>query len=307
MTGTHFLASPVRFLGLGLLLIVMINWMPDAAFAPLNHATASLSGSCLTLFGGDAEVAGDMISLNGFRVRIVTECTALYGAALFCAFMFSVQASLKARLTGFLIVPAVLAIADSVRIAAITAVGALRPDLFEIFHAYVGQLVMTLLVLAAALAWHRLGAETTAAHGQLVIGALAWGSVLAIPWVSVNHWYMRCLDTLVAALFASAGVSLHFAYQHRFYYQTFNLVILVALLCAERRLSIRQRLAWGGGGALALVFGHLLMRGCNVYLTAFAWKPAITITTVLEVVGQYLLPVLFWLTALSRSGKRCGA
>jgi hypothetical protein len=52
-----------------------------------------------------------------------------------------------------------------------------------------------------------------------------------------------------------------------------------------------------------MVIGHLLIRGCNVFLTAFSWQPAIPITTALEVIGQYLLPVLIWVIALSSAQK----
>ncbi|MGD0586317.1 MAG: hypothetical protein ABSA86_11180 [Oryzomonas sp.] len=65
---------PVRFLGFCGLFFVLAHWLPDFFFAPLNRATAYLSGECLAFLGKRAEVAGDIVSLNGFRVWITAWC-----------------------------------------------------------------------------------------------------------------------------------------------------------------------------------------------------------------------------------------
>ena len=153
---------PLRFLGIGLKDVLVTSSLPKTAFSPLNLATASLTGSCLNLFGRDAMVNGTVISLNGFQVRIITECTALYCIVLFSAFLLAISASFRARLTGLVIGAAFLGSANILRIVTVTAVGARNPRLFAVLHVYLGQVMMVVLVCAACLAWLR---WTTAVQG----------------------------------------------------------------------------------------------------------------------------------------------
>ena len=295
--------KPIHFIVVSLLSFILIGALPGSFFMMLNYATAQLAGSCLSFFGVHPVINGDLISLNGFRVLIVPECTALYSIVLFSAFIFSVPASPKSRLVGLTAVIPFLFTANTIRIALITMVGAEYPAIFESVHIYLAQVVMLILVIGVSLAWMRHYTITVSLQGNLAVRALAWGSFLFIPWLLLNRLYMSGLDTLVAAAFMVAGVTLRFNYQHLLYYQTFNLVFFTALLCAEKRLTIRQRFAWGAVGTLAMVLGHLLIRWCNVFLTAFSWQPAIPVTTVLEVIGLYILPVLIWLIALNSAQK----
>jgi hypothetical protein len=110
---------------------------------------------------------------------------------------------------------------------------------------------------------------------------------------------MKLTDRLLAALFALAHYRLTVpSHELRVNFQTFNVVLYAALILAERRLSIRQRIVWATAGCAILAFGHLLFRFGNVLLTACAWQPALPLTMFLNIIGEYLLPVLFWITAV---------
>jgi exosortase H (IPTLxxWG-CTERM-specific) len=286
------------FLGICILSFVLIILSPDSLFAPFNHVTASLAGLCLNLFGRHAEVAGDVVSLNGFRVRIITECTALYCMVLFNSFVMSVPVALLSRLKGLLAGFAFLFTVNTLRIAVVVMVGAVYPGLFEIVHVYLMQVVMLLLVVAAALVWHRLVTRADGSDGPFLLRVAVLATTVFPVWLAVNTTYVQAMDRLVAGIFTIANYRLVINYQHMVYFQTFNIVLFIALILTERRLKWRGKLGWCMAGSLILVIGHLLFRIGNVLLTAFGWEYALKLTVSLSVIGEYLLPVLFWLAAI---------
>lgn len=289
---------PLFFIGICTLSFLLIICLPEAVFAPLNHATAYLAGLCIGLFGGQAAIAGRIISLDGFRVRIITECTALYSVVFFGSFVFSVPASIKSRAAGILLGGSFLNAANILRIAMVAFIGAAYPALFESVHVYLAQVVMVILVLAASLAWLDWAARSDAGDASFLIRAVLLASVIFPFWLLMNTVYVKSMDRLVSGIFALANYRLFFTYDHLAYFQTFNVVLFIAMMLAERRLSIRHRIAWAAAGTAILAIGHLMFRVGNVLLTAFSWQPALPATIFLNVFGEYLLPVFLWTAAV---------
>jgi exosortase H (IPTLxxWG-CTERM-specific) len=292
--------NSVRFIGVCVLSFILIGFLPESFFAPLNHATTSLAGLCLALFGEHPETAGDLISLNGFRVLIITECTVLYSIILFGAFIFSAPASLKSRLVGLLSGVPFLVTVNTFRIALITMIGAKYPAFFEAAHVYLAQVVMIILVVAASLLWLRWSSLSADGNGMFLLRAFAAASFIFPLWLIMNRAYVKSLDLVMTEIFSLTNYRLTIAYKHFVYFQTFNMVIFAALILAEQRIPARRRFAWMVAGAAILAAGHLLFRIGNVLLTAFAWQPAFQLTTLLTLCGEYLLPIFFWLAASGR-------
>lgn len=231
--------SPIklqRFIGFSLLSFILVGSLPESCFTTLNHVTAHIAGLCLALFGEHPETAGDLISLNGFRVWIVTECTALYGSILFGAFIFSSPASLKSRLVGLLDGIPLLVMVNTLRIALITMTGANSPSLFEAAHVYLGQVVMAIIVIAACLTWLHL------IHPQrpplktitFFIRFGVFSTLLFLVWFVFNVDYVRLTDDqVVRRLFSFKDVQLEIPYEHMIYYQTFDIVTFIGLVMAD--------------------------------------------------------------------------
>ena len=279
-------------------LFAAVALVPGHIFDPLNSVTASLSGLCIGLFGGHTAVSNDMISLNGFRVRIITECTALYPVVLFSAFLLSVPASLKSRLSGLAAGAAFLSSVNILRIAAVTAVGASRPVLFEIFHVYLGQVVMVIMVIAACLAWLHL-IQPQRPHFNSVTFLIRFGvcsSLLFLAWFVFNVDYVRLIDdNIVRRLFSLKDFELEIPYGHMIYYQTFNLVTFVGLVMASGAKVLRQKIRLVAAGLAIIVGMHILFRVCNILTTAFGMESAARLSDTIYMIGQYMVPVLLWL------------
>jgi exosortase H (IPTLxxWG-CTERM-specific) len=304
--------KPMRFIGVCVLLFILICSLPESIFAPLNHATAHLSGECLALFGKKAEVAGDLISLNGFRVQIITECTALYSIILFGAFIFSSPASPMSRLAGLAAGAAFLSGVNILRIAAVTAVGAGRPALFEIFHVYLGQVVMVIMVIAACLAWLHLIQPQKPPLKTIIffIRFSLFSTLLFLVWFVFNVAYVKFADDhVVRWLFSLNNVQLEIPYGHMIYYQTFNIVTFIGLVMAGGSRLLRDKIRIVAAGLAIIVAMHVLFRVCNVLTTAFGMESAAKISGVIYIIGQYMIPVLLWLVIVRKdygvkTGKR---
>jgi exosortase H (IPTLxxWG-CTERM-specific) len=289
--------KPIRFIGVCIMSFVLIVWLPESVFAPLNQATAHLAGLCLALFGEHPETAGNIISLHGFPVRIITECTALYSMVLFGAFLFSAQASLKARVVGLLFGGSFLTVANIFRIALITMTGAKYPNLFEIFHIYLGQIVMMLLVIGSSLAWLRWSAGSADSF-RFIISVAVLVSLLFIPWLVVNRLYVAALDSVVRFIFSLFGYAVTTPRPLAVYNHTFAVPLIFSLIMALHDLPFRRRLNYMGAGILIIACWHILFRVSHVLWTAFAINQFESILQFIYILGQYLLPILFWLAAM---------
>ncbi|MCM2357007.1 MAG: exosortase H [Geobacteraceae bacterium] len=302
MTKQHRL----RFLLLCTLLVAAASWAPEHLFAPLNQSTAAAAGSFLGLLGMSPGVAGDLLTLDGFRVRIVTECTPLYMALLYSSFVLASPAPPGRKALGLLCGLPLLNAVNIVRLAAVVAVGAARPALFEAVHVYLGQVLSVLAVVIACLVWHRSASGRTG-NGSFAFMARAAviSGLLFLPWLLLNRRYVAAGDYPIRFLFRLAGCPIDLAAGLALYYQTFNVVTFLALILATGTITARRKLLGVAGGLPLLWFGHQAFRTGNVLLSAFQVEGALRLSAAVHLFSSYFLPFLLWLAAV-RHGEREG-
>lgn len=291
----------LRFALICTLFLSLAVWL-EPNLGPLNRATASLAGAFLELWGYAPLVRGELITLSGFTVRIVGECTSLYATLLLGSFILATPVAWGRRLAGIVAGGALIEVLNLARIALVIRTGAFHPSLFQPVHVFLGQVVMLAMVAGCCLVWKE-RAEGNPGGSGFVARCLAWGTLFFIPWLMLNVAYMKILDEAVQRLFALAGYRLVIPYRHTVYYQTFNLVFLGALMLAERRIALPRRLVWLATGAAFLVAGHLLFRIGNVMLSAFGREGGLLATGIVSAIGGYLLPAGVWLVALRSPGS----
>ncbi len=294
----------LRFVLICALLLSLAVWL-EPNLGPLNRATSSLVGALLELWGEAPLVRGELVTLSGFTVRIVGECTSLYATLLLVSFVLATPATWGGRLAGMTAGGALIGALNLARIVLVIRTGAFHPSLFQAAHVFLGQVVMLAMVVGCSLAWKDRVEGNPWGIG-FVARCLAWGALLFIPWLMLDVAYMKLLDAVVLRLFALEGYRLVIPLRHTVYYQTFNLVFLGALMLAEMRIALPQRLGWMARGAVLLVAGHLLFRVGNVMLTAFGWEEGGMATGIVSTIGGYLLPVGVWLAALRSPGSAPG-
>jgi exosortase H (IPTLxxWG-CTERM-specific) len=286
----------LRFALLCTLFMLVSVWL-EPHLAPLCRVTAVQVAALLELAGLAPRLQGDMISLSGFTVRIVTECTSLYACLLFGSFVLAQPASWKRTLTGLLAGTAALTAVNLLRIGFVTAVGPhVTRNQFDLLHVYLGQVVMLLLVLAAAQVWIRWSAGGSAPY-PFLLRSMVIATVLFVPWVVVNRAYLALLDKLVAAVFSFLypGYQLLTPRPLLLYNHTFAVPLFLALILAGRREWSVNRFAATVGGCYVIAVWHALFRGTHVIWTALDVPEIEPIHQGIYLLGQFLVPFLLWL------------
>jgi exosortase H (IPTLxxWG-CTERM-specific) len=292
-----------RFLLLASFSFIIATLLPDSLLEPVCRFTAANAAALLELFGAKAVVTGTAITIGAFKADVIPECTPLFMVGLFCSFVLAVPAPARSKVLGLLCGIPLLTLLNLVRIALVVATGAHFPALFSYAHVYLGQIAMMFVVFTLCLAWFRsVTAVPAGGNPAFLLRFAAFSSLLFLPWLHLNRWYVLAGDSLVRGLFALFGYQLAFDCHQDLYYQTFNVIGFAALMLASRSPAPARKMKWLCAGFLILFITHVLIRVCNVLLTAFHLAAADKLTLVLSVAGEYLVPVILWL-AMVLPGK----
>ena len=252
-------------------LYLALSWVPEDVCEPLTAVTARTTGAVIGLWGLEPRIAGSHIFLDGFAVRIIPECTAVFAIALFWDFVFAFSASIKDRAAGLVLGTPFLFAVNAFRLAAVTVLGAWRPAHFHVAHAWFGQIFMAFSVIAACWVWMgwAAGRLRDFAAIRFVARFLAISALIFFLWVYASAWYVKGLDRLLALIFSLFDVRLSFDYRHAIYYETFNVVVCVALVLSFPFAVIKRKWRVLAIWAAAIAAGHAAGRVCNVLYTAF--------------------------------------
>lgn len=282
------------------LFLLTAVWL-EPQLGPLNRATALLSAKTLTWFGYAPLLNGDLITLSGFAVRIVSECTSLYATLLLAAFILAWPATWCQRLAGIVAGGVVIEVVNLLRIALVTVIGTRDPVRFEIIHVYLGQVVMLLLVVGCCQAW-RGWITRELGGGAFLFRAVCWATILFLPWLMVHKIYLAGLDALVRWCFALLYPQylLTTPQPLLIYNHVFSQPVFIALLIATAGISRRRRIIGGVAGILVLALGHALFRTTHVILTAYGVTAIEQLHQAVYLIGQFVLPLLLWLLVVRR-------
>jgi len=295
----------VRFCLLFTLLSVaihaLISWTPESRLVFANAATAWSLAAALRLVGLDSAVQGDVVSAGGFAVSIVPECTVLFAAGLFAAFVASYPASPRDRLVGILIGTPALFVVNTARLQAVFLIGWMKRDWFDFIHVYFGQIITVVFVFLACRVWLRFvrgrkaGSEQLREMGWFWLRFLGVSAVLFIAWTMLNRHYVGGIDQVLLWALRMAGRDLQITRQLDLYYPTFSVVTFVALVASTRSLEARDKWKSLALGLGILFLLHLAHRACNVFLVAYRMPAFNYWAVIIRTLAQYLLPILFWL------------
>jgi exosortase/archaeosortase family protein len=219
-------------------------------------------------------------------------------AGLYLAFLLAFPAPAGRKSVGLLAGLPFLYGLNLVRLVALYLAGLRDAQLFKIGHVYLGEVAMVLGVWMACLVW----LFFVAADGYrriprpwFLLRLAAVSAPLCLAWWQVNQGYMEMMDRLVAAAFALFDYRLMMPRTHEIYYQTFNIVAIIAIIAACRNVPLRRRLLALALGLSIAVLLHTGFRILNVLLTGFHLPGILPVSVLVATVGQYLLPVLIWL------------
>ncbi|HDZ89456.1 MAG TPA: hypothetical protein ENH37_02135 [Deltaproteobacteria bacterium] len=93
------------------------------------------------------------IRSGSFRVRIIGGCEGTEGMLLLVAAMWAFEMSIKRKILGSLIGCFVVYLANLIRIVVLYYCLKYKPDLFDLVHIYIGQILIIFIALIFFIAW----------------------------------------------------------------------------------------------------------------------------------------------------------
>ena len=122
-------------------------------FAFLENITASLLGFLLRIFGVDAAVTGNTVTMDRLSLRIIAECTAMFGSIVYISCVLAYPTDPKKKIIGIVLgIPCLYAI-NMVRLVVLAFVGLFSPEIFEFVHTYLWQTIFIIFVIVIWLIW----------------------------------------------------------------------------------------------------------------------------------------------------------
>jgi exosortase H (IPTLxxWG-CTERM-specific) len=281
-------------------LFALATILPESKFEPLNRHTAEMTTQILSLCGFHPVLVSSTLNQDGFAVNVVTECSVLYMGILFISFVAAYPAVLKQKLIGLAAGIPVLHLGNILRIAVVFAVGVKERSLFEYVHVYLGQVLMVLFVIAVCLVWARmlLPDPRDFRPTAFIVRVIACSTIPFLAWLAYNRHYVQLTDNVVYWLFSFGNIHFRFDYQHEIYYQTFNLVTFAGLVLSTRFRLVKRKLLALTTGIAIIVGMHLLFRICNGLMITSGMRSAYTLSGIINIVGQYLLPIVLWFATI---------
>lgn len=127
---------------------------------PLARLLAALSGQALSSLGLTV-VDGPIVQFREFAMQITDACDGFVPIYIYLAGVLAFPSTWSARFQGAMLGVPILFIMNLLRIVSLMIVGDWRPDLFELVHIYVWQVLMIGLSMTVWVCW----VERCAAEG----------------------------------------------------------------------------------------------------------------------------------------------
>jgi exosortase/archaeosortase family protein len=159
----------VVFVGLFALQIILFylvyfnHWFQIHVFDHWVSVYCQLSVKLLHLFGQEAFVSGDRIYSALFSVEIRKGCDAVEPMALFAAGIFAFPAPPMKKLYGLLFGLTVIFVINILRIDSLVLISIHHPDLFDMIHLEVWQVIFIVLAITIWYFWLRWTRKTVSA------------------------------------------------------------------------------------------------------------------------------------------------
>jgi len=208
--------------------------------------------------------------------------------------------------SGFLMGIPALHLGNTVRLVVIFVVSRYDRSLFEVVHAFWGQIYTIFLVLLSFIMWLKWIDKKKSQQGIPMKAAIFLARFAVISgclffvWMRVHHGYIWILDRFLIFGFSLFDYRINLAHNTAVYYETFSIVTFTSLVLATRSISWTVKIKGLAAGLGFLFLTHLFHRIDNALIAYFHFNAALTVDLILLVIGQYLLPVLFLIFLIRR-------
>jgi len=118
----------------------------------LNANASSMIINMITP-GENSFVEGSLIRSGNFRVRVIEGCTGTEGMLLLVAAIWAFKMSVRKKILGSLVGCFIVYLSNLIRIVVLYYCLKYRPDIFEMVHIYIGQILLIFIALLFFILW----------------------------------------------------------------------------------------------------------------------------------------------------------
>jgi exosortase/archaeosortase family protein len=286
-----FRSFALRFLCVFTAMTLFLVIMPSTWHDAVNALTARVLTAFMEILGFNVERNGIYMNVSGFRIVIITECSALYVKALFSAFVLSYPSTWKRKAEGLLVGLPLLTAANIARLAIVVAVGVYYKAWFESVHVFFGQIFMISMVFS--LAWMWLAEPDTALKARLYffLRVLGFALVLFPLWALVDWYYFSFYDFIAQKMAFDRPYVPKAKGEFLTSPKTLNVVMLSAVLAAMFSRPIDRRLKAFVFGISLMTLVHIINRYFELNLYTSKEQIYFYLSVFFYVMGQLGVPV----------------
>jgi len=129
-------------------------YLPESFLNWLLVLTITSTKAIGFLLGLSVTSSADLITVNGFAMRIITQCTALhYVIILASAILLYTRHSIRYRITGLLLSVPFIILVNAIRLIVTGLAGGISLDAFVLVHEYLWVFAFSLLILGIWVLW----------------------------------------------------------------------------------------------------------------------------------------------------------
>jgi len=148
-----------RFCALFLILILVFSFLLSLEpikhyfYDPFTSLIASQAAWILNTLGMKVYASGIIVSGEGFSVKILANCNAIFEIMLFLSAVIAFPALLKEKLVGGILGSIFIYLLNLLRVIILFLIGVYSPQFFEETHIYVSQSIFIVMVAMFWLFW----------------------------------------------------------------------------------------------------------------------------------------------------------
>lgn len=207
--------------------ITLAAYAPESFLNFWRDLTISSTKAIGFLMGISVSSNGEIMAVNGFDMRIIMQCTALYYVIILStAILLYSKHSIQYRLAGVVISTFVVVVANALRLIIIGVVGSISWDAFVITHDYLWVAAFGLLILGIWNIWAdqrlSLTGETAKRGCMIVLYCTAVYTVLLVTMPLYGGFIAKCASTVLNMLISKPGTSILFSGRSMVYWYAGN-------------------------------------------------------------------------------------
>ena len=272
------------------------------------------SGTGTAGIGISVTTVSDIVTGGGLAFKIIPECTVLFTGGLFICFVGFYHAPVRQKAIGLSMGIPALYLGNLLRLVATFMVRRYDRGLFELVHAFLGQVFTIFLLILTCILWLKWLDNSDSQQGitmkaaSFLVRFALFSGCLFLVWAKVQFWYIWFVDRFMILGFSLFNYHIHLAHNTAVYYETFSIVSFTSLVLASQSIPWARKVKGLAAGLVLLFMTHLFHRIDNVLIAYLHFTSAIETDLTLLEIGQYLLPVLLWLALAHSSAMfRVGA